>query len=127
VIEEPEEILSDNGVTLVVRVGNTVRRPARDFSDTVQSYLAHLHAVGVDFVPKPLGYDQHGREVLSFVEGDVPVEPLPDWAATDQVLKELARLIRRLHDAAVSWTQPDNTGGGLRECAVLVGSVVGPG
>jgi hypothetical protein len=114
VAAEREDVLADNGVTHVVRVGDTVRRPARAFTDTVQAYLAHLHAVGVNFVPKPLGYDEQGREVLSFVDGDVPVEPLPDWATTIEVLEELARLIRRLHDAAASWQPPgDAVWGGI--------------
>lgn len=93
-------------MTRVVRVGDTVRRPVRPFTATVQAYLRHLWAQGIDFVPQPLGYDDHGREVLSFVPGAVPVEPLPDWATGEEVLVELARLIRRLHDAADRWDVP---------------------
>jgi len=101
-----EQVLAEGGVTRVVRVGDTVRRPARPFTATVQAYLAHVRARGADFVPEPLGYDDHGREILGFVPGDVPVEPLPDWATGEDVLVELARLIRRLHDAAVGWEVP---------------------
>jgi hypothetical protein len=101
-----EQVLAEGGVTRVVRVGDTVRRPVRPFTGTVQAFLGHLWAQGVDFVPEPLGYDDQGREVLRFIPGDVPVEPLPDWATTETVLAELARLIRRLHDAATGWTVP---------------------
>src|SRR6476469_9899547 len=94
-----EEVLSDSGVTHVVRIGNTVRRPVRPFTATVQGFLHHLRQHGVTFVPEPLGYDEQGREILSYVPGDVPVEPLPDWATTDEVLVRLAQLIRTLHDA----------------------------
>jgi Ser/Thr protein kinase RdoA (MazF antagonist) len=106
VTESREELLAEGGVTRVVRIGDTVRRPVRPFTATVQAFLHHLWAQGIDFVPEPLGYDERGREVLSFVPGDVPAEPLPDWATTEAVLVELARLVRRLHDAAAGWTEP---------------------
>lgn len=101
-----EELLASDGVTRVVRIGDTVRRPARPFTASVQAYLTHLHSKGFTAAPQPLGYDGQGREVLSFVAGEVPVEPLPDWAITPQVLAALARLVRRLHDTAQGWTPP---------------------
>ena len=101
-------MLAADGVTHVVRIGDTVRRPARPFTATVQAYLRHLRENGIDFVPEPLGYDEQGREVLSYIDGDVPVDPLPDWATTEDVLSALARLIRRLHDASASWVVPDD-------------------
>ena len=104
---EAESPLGGDGVTPgIVRVGDTVRRPLRPFSLTVQAFLAHLHAQGFDGAPTPMGVDAEGREVLSFVVGDVPREPLPDAACTDEVLVALAQLIRRLHDAAQGWEPP---------------------
>ena len=83
---------SDNGVTQgTVRVGDTVRRPLRPFSLTVQAYLAHLRDAGFTGAPLPLGVDEQGREVLSFVPGDVPRNPLPPETAGDDVLIALAR------------------------------------
>src|SRR6185312_16000067 len=84
----------------IVRVGDTVRRPRRPFSATVQKFLSHLHANGFTAAPRPLGFDDEGREVLSFVAGAVPREPLPGWATGIDVLADLARLIRAEHDAA---------------------------
>jgi Ser/Thr protein kinase RdoA (MazF antagonist) len=106
--EEPVEVpLAGDGVTQgIVRVGDTVRRPVRPFTGTVQAFLAHLHARGFAGAPLPLGYDDLGREVLSYVAGDVPREPLPDSATTLPVLEELARLVRRLHDAAEGFAAP---------------------
>lgn len=106
VTQPDEQVLAEGGVTHVVRVGDTVRRPVRPFTATIQSFLHHLWVQGINFVPEPLGYDEQGREVLRFVPGDVPVEPLPDWATTETVLAELARLVRRLHDAAAGWVPP---------------------
>jgi hypothetical protein len=79
----------------VVRVGDTVRRPASLFTDAIFALFAHLHAAGFDGVPHPLGRDERGREVLSFIEGDVPIPPFPTWSMTDQALASVARLQRR--------------------------------
>ena len=101
------EFLIGDGVTQgIVRIGETVRRPLRPFSLTVQAYLAHLRDAGFDGAPLPLGVDEQGREVLSFVPGDVPRNPLPPEAAGDEVLVALARLIRRLHEASSGWVPP---------------------
>ncbi|MEV5829789.1 aminoglycoside phosphotransferase family protein [Spirillospora sp. NPDC052242] len=78
----------------------------RPFTGTIHAYLSHLHRAGFPAAPKPLGIDDQGREVLSFVPGDVPREPLPPWATGEDVLAALARLIRRLHDAAQGWAPP---------------------
>lgn len=104
--DDVEETLADAGLTHVVRVGLTVRRPVRPFTATVQAYLVHIRAGGFTACPEPLGYDTEGREVLSYVPGDVPVEPLPAAATTEAALAELGGLVRRLHDAADGWTPP---------------------
>ncbi len=112
---DTEEPLVGDGVTAgIVRIGETVRRPARPFSATVQAYLAHLHEAGFTGVPVPLGVDEQGREVLSYVPGDVPRAPLPPETAGDDVLVALAGLIRRLHEASAGWTPPpDAVWGGI--------------
>jgi serine/threonine protein kinase len=85
----------------VVRVGNTVRRPLRSNSKFVQVFLAHLHERGFNAVPKPLGIDEKGREILSFIEGDVP-DDLGFY--DDDVLVMAAKLIRAYHDASSTFT-----------------------
>ncbi|WP_405151819.1 aminoglycoside phosphotransferase family protein [Sphaerisporangium sp. NBC_01403] len=112
----PAEVpLVGDGVTQgITRAGDTVRRPVRPFTMTVQAYLAHLHAAGFPHAPVPLGIDDQGREVLSFVPGDVPREPLPPETAGEEVLVGLARLVRGLHDAAQGWAPPqDAVWGGI--------------
>jgi len=42
--------------------------------------------------PLPFGVDEQGREMLSFVPGDVPRDPPPPETAGDDVLVALARL-----------------------------------
>ncbi len=114
VTDAVEETLASEGVTHVVRVGQTVRRPLRPFTPTIQAYLAYVRSRGFTACPEPLGYDDEGREVLSYVAGDVPVEPLPAYATTRKALERLGALIRRLHDAADAWPSPaDATWGGI--------------
>ena len=111
---DPGELLAHDGVSEMWRTGRTVRRPCRPFTATVQALLGHLRSQGIDFVPGPLGYDDEGREVLSFVEGDVPTDPPPDTVWGAEVLVALAGLIRRLHDAAEGWRPPtDATWGSI--------------
>lgn len=85
-----------------VRVGDTVRRsgPGRV---AVRELLLHLESVGFDGAPRHLGIDEQGREVLTWIDGEVPLPPYPGWAMTDQALADLGRLIRRLHEATLGF------------------------
>jgi aminoglycoside phosphotransferase (APT) family kinase protein len=89
-----------------VRVGNTVRRHAGPSGDTVRALLVHLEAVGFDGAPRHLGTDEQGREILSWVDGDVPLPPYPAWSMTDRALADLGALVRRFHEAASSFVPP---------------------
>jgi len=96
----PEEPLLGGDVTEgLVRIGGTVRRPASAVSDAVEAVLRHLEAAGFDGAPRFLGRDARGRDVLSFVDGEVAGRPWPGWVADEQRLTSLARLLRGYHDA----------------------------
>ncbi len=91
----------------LVRVGETVRRPRRPWSDSVAAYLRHLEAVGFDGAPRYLGVDARGRDILEFVPGDVPGQPVVEaWAAADEALVAVAKLLRRLHEASAAFVPP---------------------
>jgi Ser/Thr protein kinase RdoA (MazF antagonist) len=94
----------------VVRVGDTVRRPARGSSPAVRALLTHLERVGFDGAPRFIGVDEQEREVLTFVEGDVPLPPYPAWALTDEALASLGRLLRRFHDATATFDRTTVSG-----------------
>lgn len=79
----------------VVRVGDTVRRPPHRRSEYVHTLLRHLSAAGFDGAPRVLGIDEHGREILSYIDGTVH----ESGALSDTQLASAARLIRRFHDA----------------------------
>ncbi|MET4225864.1 phosphotransferase enzyme family protein [Oerskovia enterophila] len=99
----PEELLTGGNSTTVVRSGDTVRRTAGPWTPTVQALLAHLRASGVAEVPEPLGVDDQGREVLSYLPGDVASYPLPDWLWDESVLRDAGALLRRVHDASIGF------------------------
>jgi hypothetical protein len=90
----------------LVRVAGTVRRPPTPASEYVAAYLRHLQAMGFDGAPRYLGRDAQGRDVLSYLDGDVPGDPVDPWAATDGVLDGVGRLLRRLHDASRGFAAP---------------------
>ena len=94
----------------VVRVGDTVRRPARGSSDAVRRLLLHLEEVGFEGAPRFLGVDEQGRDVLTYVEGEVPLPPYPSWALTDEALESLGRLLRRFHDATATLDRAGSSG-----------------
>ena len=83
----------------VVRVGETVRRPARPTSAATCALLEHLASVGFDGAPRYLGTDEQGREVLTYVHGHAVTPPYPAWALGEPALRSVAVLLRELHDA----------------------------
>lgn len=90
----------------VVRVGDTVRRPFRPHTPAVHGLLRHLERVGFDGAPRVLGVDERGREILSWMPGNVPHRPLPRYAVTDEALRGVAALLRSYHDAVGSYEPP---------------------
>lgn len=51
-MSEGEPLTGGSATEGIVRIGDTVRRPLRPFSLTVQAYLAHLRDAG--FIGAPL-------------------------------------------------------------------------
>ncbi len=86
----------------VVREGDTILRNAGPWTPTVHRYLDYVVLAGVDWAPRALGIEGD-RERLSFLHGEVPLYPLPDWVWSDVVLEQGARMLRELHDASVGF------------------------
>ena len=87
----------------VVRVGDTVRRPAGAHTEAIFALLQHLRDVGFEHAPRPLGLDEAGREVLTFIDGVVPIPPFPAWSMSDETLTSVVRLQRRFHEATAGF------------------------
>jgi mutator protein MutT len=95
-----ERLLGGN-VGGAVRVGATVRRPTGPWTPAVHDLLAFLGDSGLDGVPRLLGFDDRGREVLTYLPGralDVDTEIAPD-----EMLLEAVRWLRRYHDVVAAY------------------------
>jgi len=105
--EAPEVPLAGGDVTAgMARVGNTVRRPTGPYSPAVHAFLRHLEGTGFDGAPRFLGIDGKGREVLSFIEGEVAGRPRPRWVLDEGVVQGVGTLLRRLHESATDFALP---------------------
>ncbi|MEU1390518.1 MULTISPECIES: phosphotransferase [unclassified Nonomuraea] len=105
---QPEIPLAGGDVTEgVVRVGDTVRRPVGPNSPLVHALLGHLEEAGFAGAPRFLGIDAAGREVLTFVPGEVAGRPRPAWLAEEERLASVGRLIRAYHEAVAGFVPPD--------------------
>lgn len=96
-----DEIPLPGNVGGAVRIGDTVRRPVGPWTPAVHALLAHLHDRGLDNVPRVHGFDDRGREILSYLPGrsiDVAVEVGPDT-----LLAAAVAWTRRFHDAVRSF------------------------
>lgn len=87
----------------VVRAGAHVLRPSSPHSGSIHAFLRAVRHAGFDGAPLPVGVGEDGREHLEFIEGDVPLVPYPGWSQSDTALASVARLLRRLHDAALGF------------------------
>lgn len=89
-------------------VAGTVRRTARPYTPSVHGLLHHLERVGFTGAPRALGYDDAGREVLSYLHGETVGTrlPWPEWTHSDETLLQVARWLRRYHDAVADYCPP---------------------
>lgn len=94
----------------VVRVGRTVRRRPAEGAAAVHAYLLHLERAGFAHAPRFLGFDERGREILTYLDGEMGGRPLAPWAATEDALREIAVIQRRLHDCSAGFVLPDGVG-----------------
>ena len=81
--------------------GAVVHRPTGPWTPAVHDLLAHLWIAGLDGVPRVIGFDADGREVLTYLAGDsVAVDT---EAASDEALSGAVRWLRRYHDSVRSY------------------------
>lgn len=77
-----------------------MRRPVHPWTPAVHALLRKLERAGFRESPRALGFDARGREILSFLPGEVGNYPLTSAMASDAALIDAARLLRRYHEAA---------------------------
>ena len=97
--------LEGGDMNVVVRVGDTVRRPPEP--PGVQALLRWYEQAGFHGAPRFLGIDEEGREILSFVDGEPAFAPVP---YDDDVVVAIGRLLRGAHDAQQGFVPPERPG-----------------
>ncbi|MES1041082.1 aminoglycoside phosphotransferase family protein [Peribacillus simplex] len=112
---ENEEMLTGGNVSNVYHSGDTVRRELKPDSPKIHKLLKHLENNGFSYAPKFLGIDEKRREILSFIEGEAGHYPLKEYMWSEDVLIEIAKMLRLYHDSVSdfsfdgSWESIDNT------------------
>ena len=96
---ENEEMLAGGNVSNVYRSGDTVRREIKPESERIHKLLRHLEKKNYSHAPKFLGIDEKGREMLSYIEGEAGNYPLKKYMWSNNGLTEIAKMLRRYHDA----------------------------
>ena len=94
------------GVNSVERVGNTVRRPVGPWTPAVHALLRHLENAAFSAAPRILGFDDKGREVLSFLAGSAALRPWPQVLREDRGIVVLANRLRQYHEAVGDFIPP---------------------
>jgi Phosphotransferase enzyme family len=141
---DEELVLPGGFVTQVVRVADTVRRPAAP--GYVRDLLRYFERHGWPGAPRYLGVDDQGREILTFIEGHVAWEKAqPAGVRSAESLTAVARLVRQFHDLTAASElagdqevvchndlSPKNTvyrdlGQGLRPLAFIDWDIAAPG
>jgi 8-oxo-dGTP diphosphatase len=84
-----------------VRIGETVRRPTGAWTPAVHALLDHLDSRGLDCIPRVLGVDARGRDVLTYLHGTVNYTP--KRRLDDEQLASLMRWLRRFHEAVADF------------------------
>jgi hypothetical protein len=100
-----EEQLDGGNTGGAVRAGDTVRRAAGPWTPAVHALLAHLAAKAFTGAPRPLGLDEQGREVLTFLPGETvgSRKPWPAWTHAEDTLDQVALWMRAYHRAVADF------------------------
>ena len=88
-----------------VRRGTTVVRRGGPWTHAVHSVLRHLEAAGFTGAPHVIGFETHGQEVLSYLDGHTVGDrlPWPTWVHSDAALTQVGRWLRALHDTTAAY------------------------
>ena len=95
---------SAKGRKEIVVTSEKVTRPVKPWTTYVQRFLTYMTVEKqVSFVPKPMGIDDNGNEMVSFLAGEVFDYPLPNQLLSDTSIDSAANLLRKFHDVSVDY------------------------
>ncbi len=105
--DDQEVTLAGGSMSTVARRGGAVHRSAGPWTPTIHRLLHHLAAAGISWLPRPLGVDEQGREVLTYLPGTVPAYPMPPWVWKEEVLLDAAAWLAQIHQAGAGFDLAD--------------------
>lgn len=89
----------------IIKESNKVIRPGNVWTPYVHNFLRFLNEKGFKNIPVPYGQREDGKEIVSYVDGDVFHEGLPENLFTDRVLLESAELLYRFHEFSKAYVK----------------------
>ena len=93
----------------ISKADDKVMRPSNVWTHQVQLFLSFMHENGFHSIPKPYGVNESGMEIVLYVDGVVYNNSLPSEILTDEILIEVATLLRHYHDVGEKYI-PQLTG-----------------
>jgi hypothetical protein len=104
----PEETLPGGRTTGAVLIGSVVHKPAAPWTPSVHALLRHLEKHGFTGAPRALGFDEQGREMLTYLPGETigTRDRWPGWARADSMLVQVGQWLRRVHDLTADFEPP---------------------
>jgi hypothetical protein len=93
--QKEEKLPQGHSNEQVVKIGNTVHRSISKNSEYVHKLLLFLEENEYSYAPKFLGIDDEGREILTYLDGDIARGDI-DW--TDEQLIQVTKIIKKFHN-----------------------------
>jgi thiamine kinase-like enzyme len=104
--------LTGGQMAYATRIDDTVHRTTGGWTPAVHRFLKYLEKKKFEGVPRVVGFDERGREMLAFIDGVAGFFSLskttPAHLWSDDTLREAAQFLRRYHDATVSYKPQKN-------------------
>ena len=102
-----KEELTGGNSTPVHRLGNTVVRESGPWTPAVHAFLAACKKQLGSSVPQVHGTNEEGKEVLSYLPGEMLSQTEPDVLWSEPNLIASAKLLREIHDAGANLAGQD--------------------
>jgi hypothetical protein len=97
-----EENLDNNQHRPIMHIGDTVHRPISWWTPAVHELLKYLESINFKYSPRVLSFDEQGREILTFMDGESGKE---GWYKihSEKGLQNYARLLRDYHQTIADY------------------------
>jgi hypothetical protein len=88
---------------IIHRIDQKVYKPSHPWTHNIHAFLDTLRKQGFKQAPEPLGFDEVGNEILSYLDGETSDYPLPEDIRSKKTLVSSAKLLRCYHDVSTAY------------------------